>query len=403
MTRAGSGTAGGADLLPVLGATTAVQIVTSATVLALSAIAPAVGAATGLPAHWVGYQVSLIYAAGAVSSAFAGAVIARFGPGRVEGLVLACLFVGMAGLLAADPWLAAAGSLVVGIGHGLNNPASSQLLDAVTPGARRNLVFSIKQTGVPIGGIAATLALPPLAEAEGWRAALVALMVLHLVLALPFVRHAAPDRPRRGEPPLARLRREQALLWRSPPLRALAAIGFLYSSAQLAISAYVVLLLHEAGGLSVAAVGAYAAILHGAGVLGRLGWGWVADRTRRGFGTLAAIGFLCALAATATLFFSDLPATARAAAIAVFGATAIGWNGVLLAETARGGGAGQVGAATGSVLVFVFAGAIVGPALVGAVYGLMENRFLSLLLPAGFSALGAVVALAAARSRAETA
>ncbi len=384
-------------LLPTLALTTAVQIVTSATVLALSVLAPAVGTATGLPAAWVGYQVSLVYAAGAVSSAFAGAVIARHGAARVEAIVLGCLVLGLAAMLPGAAATIALGSLAIGIGHGLNNPASSELLGRVTPPGQRNLVFSVKQTGVPLGGIAATLALPPLAGVGDWRLGLIALGTLNLTLILPFLRHRGPPTGRTAETPLRRLRREQALLWSSPPLRALAAIGFLFSATQLAISAYVVVLLHEAGDLTPAAAGAYAALLHGAGVAGRLGWGWIADRTRSGFGVLAAIGLLCAGAAGATIVWDHLPGFARVGAITLFGFTAIGWNGVLIAETARHGPSGAVGAATGSVLVFVFLGAIVGPSAVGLVYGAVDDRFLSLLLPAALSAAGGLVAVAAGR------
>jgi hypothetical protein len=45
----------------------------------------------------------------------------------------------------------------------------------------------------------------------------------------------------------------------------------------------------------------------------------------------------------------------------LFGVTASGWNGVFLAEVARLAPEGRVGEATGAVLMFGFAGLVLGP------------------------------------------
>ena len=63
-------------------------------------------------------------------------------------------------------------SVAIGIGYGLNNPAASEMLSRFTPKRRRNIVFSLKQSGVPLGGILAALALPLLAQGLGWCVAL---------------------------------------------------------------------------------------------------------------------------------------------------------------------------------------------------------------------------------------
>ncbi len=51
---------------------------------------------------------------------------------------------------------------------------------------------------------------------------------------------------------------------------------------------------------------------------------------------------------------------------AAFGATAIGWNGVFLAEVAREAPAGKAGEATGGTLFFTYFGVLVGPPLFAA-------------------------------------
>ena len=47
----------------------------------------------------------------------------------------------------------------------------------------------------------------------------------------------------------------------------------------------------------------------------------------------------------------------------VFGATAVGWNGVFLAEVARLAQPGQAGQATGACMFFTFLGVVVSPPL----------------------------------------
>ncbi len=59
------------------------------------------------------------------------------------------------------------------------------------------------------------------------------------------------------------------------------------------------------------------------------------------------------------------PASAMLLVLCAFGACIIGWNGIYMAETARTSGPREVGLATGGVLIFNFAGVILGPAIFG--------------------------------------
>ncbi|MFM8574615.1 MAG: MFS transporter, partial [Limnohabitans sp.] len=73
--------------------------------------------------------------------------------------------------------------------------------------------------------------------------------------------------------------------------------------------------------------------------------------------------------------------------LVVFGASAIGWNGVYLAEVARRAPAGQASLATGGTLAFTFLGVVIGP----PVFGLLAT--LCGTYRAGFIALMAVASL----------
>jgi hypothetical protein len=65
---------------------------------------------------------------------------------------------------------------------------------------------------------------------------------------------------------------------------------------------------------------------------------------------------------------------------ALFGATAIGWNGVQLAEIARRSPSGRAGTVTGASGFITFAGVVVGPpsfALLAATTGSYRIGFLA--------------------------
>ena len=94
---------------------------------------------------------------------------------------------------------------------------------------------------------------------------------------------------------------------------------------------------------------------------------------------------LCAFATAA--YPATWPIAPLFAVVALFGATAIGWNGVQLAEVARHAPPGEAGAITGAAAFVGFSGVVVGPPLFGALAALTGSY------RAGFVAVG-VAALA---------
>jgi predicted MFS family arabinose efflux permease len=104
------------------------------------------------------------------------------------------------------------------------------------------------------------------------------------------------------------------------------------------------------------------------GVAGRIGWGVVADRWLAPRATLATIGLAAAaLALVLALAQPTWRIPAVALVCALLGATAIGWNGVQLAEVARVAPPGAAGAVTGAVGFVNFGGIVLGPPLFGAI------------------------------------
>ena len=134
---------------------------------------PAFTAEFGWDESWVGY-LTAANIVGALFALTAGIGIMRR-MGGVRALQWSLLIGAAALLLYLIPSIALAliASACVGLANGTANPAGSEVLTRLTPPAHRNLVFSIKQAGVPLGGVLGGLAIPPLIEAMGWRLAAV--------------------------------------------------------------------------------------------------------------------------------------------------------------------------------------------------------------------------------------
>jgi len=382
-------------------ATTAIQIAASAALLTMPAIAPLVAADLGLPTSLVGTYLSLVYVGAAAAALLGGALVMRVGALRLSQVSLLACALGL--LLGLVPLAAvvALGAIVLGCGYGPITPASSHVLARTASPARLGLTFSIKQTGVPAGAALAGLMMPPLAVAVGWREAVAAMAVLAVLItgaAQPLRRELDADRQRGARFSLAQFVAALRLVIASPALRTMAAVSFVYAGMQMCVSGFIVAYLAEEVGLSLVTAGIGLTVANVAGVVARIGWGAFADRVLSPRATLALLGALIAVAAAVTATFSATwPLVAMLAVIAALGATAIGWNGVFLAETARVAPAGQTALATGGCLFFTYVGVVCSPLAFGMLQRASGSYALCFAVAAGVCAT--VAALLAVRRR----
>lgn len=381
-------------LLPVwqvLAATLATQSLTTLCALVLSAIAPKAAADLGIGPALVGYQVSIVYFGAVITSLIGGGFVRRLGATRASQLALWLVALGC--LLSSFGTLTslALGALVIGLGYGCTNPAASHLLSRTRSGKHMNLIFSIKQCGVPVGGILAGLLIPPITLALNWQAGLIACALLAAALSIILMRvrgnwdaDRQPD-TRLFISPHAGL----ALIWQHPILRWLAICSFAYSAVQLSLTGLLVTYLVAEVGLDLVLAGSLLAIAQTAGAIGRLAWGWLADRLRSGSKVLIINGVLAMLAAIFTaLITASWSVALIAIVIAVFGFCAVGWNGVFMAVIARQAPPQSIGLATGATLSITFAGVMVGP----SGFALMHDK-LGLSYADGYLLMAAVTLL----------
>ncbi len=357
-------------LFALLVLTTAVQAMATYAVFALPTLAPKAAEAFGVSPQWIGYQVSVIYIAAATMSGYAGIVVRRYGPCSATLAALAACTLGLLSLSTGSLPITIAGSAFIGIGYGLTNPAAAHLLFKYSPPGRRNLIFAIKQAGVPIGGMLAATLLPRLSESIGWQGAIGTSSLMLAALSVPlFARRARWD----GDAdPTAELKHGALaglqLVWHNRVLRSLAFTGMCFAGFQVCLIAFAVTLLATEFGWTLIEAGMIAALMQVAGIAGRLSWSLLADRFGHGLAILAIVGAMATLFALMTSVMTPLwPTFSLIVVLAGFGFSIIGWNGVYMAQTARISGARDVGIATGGVLMFNFAGVIVAPATFGVV------------------------------------
>jgi predicted MFS family arabinose efflux permease len=370
---------------------------TAATML-VPVIAPKVAETYGVSSSLVGYQISLLAGAMLVSLVFGGNFSTRWGACRVTQAGLALLAGGC--VVATLPHIAFvfAAAIALGLGYGLLSPAASHLLMRFTPAERRNLIFSMKQTGVPIGGIVAATLGPLLAVTWGWRTALwldAAFIAALMALLQRGRAHWDDDRQpaaRAISNPLGGI----ATVWSHRALRLLSLSGGWFVMAQIGISTFTVIFFAEELGYSLIEAGAVLTASQVGGVAGRVFWGWLADALRNCYTALGVLGAAMLAAALLCAFVTPAwPLVAACALFFVFGSTASGWNGAFLAEVARLAPAGRVSSATSGSLFFVNIGKMLGPIAVASAYGLSGRYSLAFALLAVPTLLGLACVLGA--------
>src|SRR5690606_11226130 len=210
--------------------------------------------------------------------------------------------------------------------------------------------------------------------------------------------HRRLDEPSSQQKLTTNTRQTLGTILRHRGLRSIAAVSLLFAVCQLSLGGYLVVYLHQEVGLSLVDAGVVSAIAQGAGVVGRLVWGRIADATSQPNSVMLVIAMLMGASAVGTgLLSPQWSMVAVCAMAALFGGTAIGWNGVFLGEVARLAPPNSgVAAITGGVLSFTYVGVMIGPLIFGHVArGLdsLGNAFMSLALVT----LAAMVLLARVR------
>lgn len=372
----------------------AAQTVANVGPMGLPAIAPFIRKDLGLSLTQAGSFISAYYIGPILMSLPAGWLADRWGILRtmVAGEALITLGLVAAGWAGSFPVLIVL-MILSGVGYGLLNPTSTKAVIAWFPLRQRATAVGLKQTGLPFGGAIGAALLPLLALAVGWRNALMlsaAGIGLVTVATLFLYRDPANlPRPTPGAPAPS--------VWsvlRNRDLWMVAGATLIFASMQTVWLSFLVLYLQDAVGLAVVAAASYLAQAQTMGMVGRVAFGLLSDRTfaggRRIVLFIAGIGSaLCSLV-MAGVGRGTSP-WLLAAVCLVFGFVGIGWNGVqhtLIAELA---GPKAAGTAVGFGLAISSLGVTLGPPVFGWVVEHVGGYRVAWISLAGSMALSLLV------------
>ena len=360
----------GRRLVAALAVSLSVQTLTAMGLAVPAVLAPIAAADFGAAPTELGRWVGFAYMTAMFAGLAGGTLVGRYGAARVHLAAVLLVALGLSVGAGAQLALLFLAGAFLGAAHGLVNPASSAILAAASPPRIRSTVFSIKQTGVPLGGAIAGVLVPGLLLWMSWHAAVLAL-ALGAVTLLPLLalhRAAGSAAPRVERLRLRSLAAPVAEVWANRPVRELAAVSGVYSAVQISFLTYLVSYLKLELGYSLVAAGVVFSAAQIAGALGRVLWGVVADHLLKPRSVLAGLGIVMAGCGVALASFTSAwPSPAVLAVCVLYGATAVGWNGVFLAEVARLSPEGRVAFLTGGTQFFTFAGVLIGPPLFGTI------------------------------------
>jgi MFS family permease len=346
--------------------------------IAYSANAPLIRATFKLTEVEVGAIASCIYIGAAASSIVSGRLTDSLGSGAVLAMSMLALALGCA--ISAMAPLAAiffGGLIVAGLGYGAVNPPTNVLANPDSP-RHRGLSMSIKQSGIPLGGILAGILVPTVATTTGWRWSM--LIPIGACIALAIIssrlRRVRPrdDKEGGGSPARVQIRLPHAYMF-----------GFFMAGIQVAIFIFLALYLVDARGFGAGRAGSALALLLVGGLVGRPAWGWVSDRLHN-----ERVRVLQMAAFLSAMFLVMLPLVDDSVLLVVLlgiGLCSVGWNGVYLAMVTEAVPPRLIGSSTGMALLLVNLGAVVLPPVVGLIVTRAGNWSISWSLCALMSLL----------------
>jgi len=234
---------------------------------------------------------------------------------------------------------------LMGSSNGTSTPAGSDVLQRFSPPSKRNLIFSIKQAGVPLGGIIAGLLIPPLILLSGWRTTIFICALVMIIPTLMTWKLSAVTDITAGQTkwkPHLPDRQTLRTLW--VPLSSLTAnrklfdmsvVGLLFAVSQCCWFTFMVVYLIDGLGYSLGNAGLLFAVMQTGGFIGRIVLGWISDRLPATM-CLSIIGVLSMI--TTVLMGASTPLWPTWTMVLLSflaGGTAASWNGVHIAEIAR--------------------------------------------------------------------
>lgn len=346
----------------------------------------------------MGYYTSLIYAAAIIGSIVTARLLTIFSIRFVQLSALLATGVGFSlfchvgtGPLALVT--AIVGIMLMGLAYGIIVPSSSLALAKCYSKRMQPLVVSVRQTGVPVGTALVALIAPLVAQHYGWQHMAEVVWVLVLVTAILSMRGLRDFGVKANLPPSRQhVLNSLQISLAEPSTRRLALVSGAYGINQAALITYLVSSLVWLHGMSVGQSAGYLAIATLAGAAARIVFGMTTARFGRADLHLGLLGVLTGFAWILLLW--PFPSFMQLITGSVLlGISAMGWNGILLAEIGLAAPNGKTAEAVATGTSFAYLGVLIAPLIYVQLDHAMGSKLVALVglaalaVAAGFSLL----------------
>jgi fucose permease len=283
-------------------------------------------------------------------------------------------------------WAFALGAALIGVGSSVSTPASSHLLARYSPPKYAPLIFSVKQTGVPVGGLMAGILVPFLLGWIDWRGAFLftgAACITFAVMLQPIRDQFDADRQPNQILKPGYIRQNISRVLSTPALLELAIAMFCFVGLQGLFAAYFVTYVTGTLGRSLETANYFFSIAMTTAIGARILWGWVGSALLPARTVISYLAFVMVFATTGMGWLGTGQSDVAIITVSiVYCISAISWHGLLLSEIARLAPTGQVASTTGACLAFANAGMMTYPIIFAAFGELTGDHTLGFYLAA---------------------
>ena len=364
--------------------------------------ATAIAGDLSVSATYIGYQISIAYFAATLCTLFSGGITRRLGAVSCLAVAMACVAMGAMVTTLLQLTGMFVGSIIMGIGFGLIPASASQVLIAVSEEKNRALIFSIKQSGIPVGGMMSALTTPLFIEVWDWRAAGYAVCFSSLLIFIFLFanrRHWVVEDHDWASAPLNPLLPILAVRG-SRSLVLLVYMAACYVAVQIVWLTFLSPFFVEDLDISLLEAGYLLAVIQVTGIFGRITWGWLSDQYQDNFTVMIILGWVMVLCCGAAYFLSgNTPFSVLAVLCFLIGFSAVSWNGVFHAALIEVSPPGETVQVIAGMAFYVYIAMFVWPALFAFLIEQSGNYVFPLLCLILFALAGVYFSWLAKRRR----
>ncbi len=360
----------------------------------------------GISRAWLGFYLFIQNIAAICAAMGCGVLIVKLGPLRISQLCLifmgGSLFVIATGVL----WLYPLAAILLGAAS-VSTPASSHILARFCPPQLAPLIFSVKQTGVPVGSLIAGLLIPALLglglysatlrtsiHLDAFGTAFVCGLLVYMIAVLlqPLREHFDSDRKPETRFSVSGAAETMRIVVNDAKLRDLALLAFSLGGLQSIWSGFFIVFMIDDLDYSEVEAGSAFAVASVTAIVARILWGYLGSTIVSPRLVLGTLCVFASISAVLTGFYgAGWSLNAIIAVAIIYNITSLSWHGVLLAETARLAPAGHVGGITGGVLAFTSIAMMIYPAIYGGLLAVTDSYGIGFIFAAAPAAFCAIV------------